>query len=331
MTTELLYYLFLCLVGLGFCLRKIKSEGLYFSLTLSLFIIYSCITRYSGFDIDMNTYSEALKAGVFSIYYLREPVYWVFSRYIYDFTNSAEITFIVYDIMSFILILNARKNMGLPQYFPYLFILFFPSVMGLNNVFRQYLSYSVFIYFISILFIDSGFFKRSFWMIIAVLTHNVSALFSPIFFLFNKKKQVSFKSVGLGLLVIIVLPIALGTKSSSDTGNLGVGVYLFVLFALFIFYCMSYKSKLNFYAAKFFYFFIFLISLTSISAILMGSAQSKRVGMYALIICLIPLVKAIEENYHQKKLVRVIIYVTLILPTLIFSSSLDMLLTSNIL
>lgn len=327
MTYELIYYLFLVLIGALFCVKRLQSEKLYFFVTLFLFTIYSIITRFSGFDVDINTYASALNSELFSLYYLKEPVYWLSSRYLYKITQSPEVTFIIYDVISFMLVLKARKNIGLPQYFTYLFLLFFPAVMGINNVYRQYLSYTVFLYFSSLLIIRSGFIKKTFFILLSVLTHNVSALFSPLFFTLNKKRQISFRSVFLYLSVIILLPFALGSKSNSDTGQLGVGVYLFVMGIMFIFYISSYRMVFNDISAKFFYYLIFLLSLTSVSAVLMGSAQSKRVGMFALMINLIPIAKAIEDNYKQKRIVRTIIYFTLIMPTILFSSSLNMLLT----
>jgi isocitrate dehydrogenase kinase/phosphatase len=125
------------------------------------------------------------------------------------------------------------------------------------------------------------------------------------------------------------LPIALGSKSNSATGKLGVEVYIFALLCITVFYASSYRMVLNNIPAKFFYFLIYMLSLTSISAVLMGAAQSKRVGMYSLMISLIPLVKSIEDNYKQKKQVRMVIYIILILPTFLFSSSLNMLLTAK--
>ena len=327
MTVELTYYIFISLIGLFFCFSKIRSEKCYFIITFILFLLFSVITRYSGFDIDMNTYAEALKSDVFSIYYVKEPVYWVTSRYIYDVTQSPEVTFIVYDVVAFLLVLNARKNMEFPQYFPYLFLLFFPAVMGLNNVYRQYLSYAIFLYFISLLFIQSGFIKKSFYTILAILTHNMAALFTPLFFTINKKKRISYKALFLYILVILLLPMALGTKSNSDTGSLGVGVYLIVLSMLIVFYALSYRLQFNEMSAKFFYFLLYMLALTSISAILMGSGQSKRVGMFSLMIALVPLVKSIEDNYKQKKYPRMAVYIVLISPTLLFTNSINMLLT----
>lgn len=329
MTVELYYYIFLVLVGLFFCVRQIKSERLFSLLSFMLLAIYSIITRYSGFDIDMNAYSGELESPILSVYYLKEPVYWITSRYLYKLTESPEITFIIYDLVSFILILKARKNMKLPQYFVFLYILFFPSVMGLNNVYRQYLAHSIFIYFTSLTMINAGFFKKSFFILLSMLTHNVSALFTPLFFMINKKKYISISSIFVSVCILLLLPFALSTKSESDTGTLNAEVYLVVIFFILIFYIASFRLRLNEMAAKFFYYFMYIIILCSASVLLMGSAQSKRVGMFALIISLIPMVIAIEHNYKQRTLVRTIIFTILISPTLLFSSSLEMLLTKS--
>lgn len=327
MTIELSYYLFVCTVGLVFCFKTIESDRFYFIFSFILFFIFSIITRYSGFDEDMNVYVSTFESNIFSIYYLKEPVYWVLSHYIYNFIKSPEITFIVYDLISFLLILQARKTIGLPQYFPFLFLLFFPAVMGFNNVFRQYLSYAVFLYFTSLLFIQSSFLKRSFYIVLAILTHNVSALFSPLFFTINKKKQISFRALTLYIIALTLLPLALGSKSNSDTGELAVEAYIIVMFFFIVFYALSYHMKFNDISAKLFYFMIYMLTLISVSAVVMGTGQSKRVGMYSLMVSLVPIVKAIEDNYKQKVYIRMVVYIVLILPTLFFTSSLNMLLT----
>lgn len=327
MTLEFYYYIFLVLLGLAFCFIRIKSNILFFILYLFSFTIFSIITRYSGFDIDMNTYASALNSDSFVIYYLKEPVYWILSRYIYDIVKSPEITFIIFDIISFIFIYNASKNMKMPNYFPFLFILIFPSVMGINNVYRQYLTYSFFLYFISLFFTEAGNIKKIFFLILSILTHNVAALFSPFFFTFNKHKRLSFKALILFILIIFLLPYAISTKSFSDSGVLGVEVYILILMFIIIFYSLSYRLKFNGISAKLFYFLIYMLILLSTSSIFMGNAQSKRVGMFILMISLIPLVKSIEENYKQRIFLRCMFYLMVVLPTFIFYSSRSLLMT----
>lgn len=127
MTIELSFYLFLITVGLILCLKSIPNERLYNIVTIIFFIAYSAIMRFSGLDGDMTVYAASLKYDLLNSYYLREPVYWITSRYVYKILQSAELTFMFYDLISFIIILKVRVNLKLPQYFPYLLLVFFLS------------------------------------------------------------------------------------------------------------------------------------------------------------------------------------------------------------
>lgn len=330
MTAELLFYLLLVTIGLLLCLKPIRNEFNYNLITLFLFTIYSAITRFSGFDIDIHTYAKSLIINSMDIYYLREPVYWLTSRYVYKVLQSPELTFMLYDFISFIFILKVRSNLNFPQYFPYLFLLFFPMVMGINNVYRQYLSYCFIMFFISLQFTASSPLKKWIFLLISILTHNASALFAPLAFIINNKNRLSYKAILSALGVVLLLPYTLDSKSNTESGEVAAGLYLFILIVVFLIYIASYRFKVNAFIKKFFYMYIYMISLLSMSIVLMGSSQSKRIGMYCLIISLIPLTIAIESNFKHKSLVRIIIFITLISPTLLFSSSLDMLLTSSL-
>ncbi|ENJ1749382.1 EpsG family protein [Vibrio parahaemolyticus] len=327
MTFELIYYLFLFFVGFALCFVKIKNETVYNFSAFFLLLGFSFVTRYSGFDLDMITYAHALDINSWDVYYLKEPVYWITSRYVHDLTNSSELTFIFYDVIAFVLIIKARKNMRLPQYFIFLYFLFFPSILGINNVLRQFLSCCIFLYLISLFFVEGGLIKKTIVSIIAVLTHNVAALFLPVYYLLNRSNQISIRGVFMCIIIIGLLPIALSTKSNADTGTLGVGVYLVVLSAVTLFVAFSNKLSMDGLTAKFFYYSVYLLSLTSVSAVLMGSAQSKRVGMYSLVISLIPLTMSVEKCFRQRNLVRGFVYVFLLLPTILFPSSLMFLMT----
>lgn len=329
MTIELYFFLILTLIGLSLCIREIKPDKLFSLISFILFFCYSIITRYAGFDVDMETYSLELKNNTYSFYYLREPIYWLTSRYLYKLTNSPEITFILLDALAIILIIKARSNLKLPQYFIFLYFLFFPSIMGMNNVYRQYLSYSFFIYFISLFYVQSSNLKKIIYLLLSILTHNSSALFSPLYFVLRSKSAPSIKSMVLSVSVVAALPLFLSTKSDLDTGLLRSEIYLLAILAFAIFYIYSYNFIINSTSGNFFYYFIFSIFLVSISIFLMGSGQSKRVGMFALIISLIPTTIAIETRYKQKKLMRCLIYILLVIPTVIFPSSLSMLLTNE--
>lgn len=327
MTYELTYYLFLVFIGLCLCIKQISSERLYSIFTIIVLMGYSLVTRYAGFDVDMRVYQDSLSLSSFSTYYIKEPVYWISSRYVYDLIGSAELTFFIYDTLVFILILKARKNFNLPQYFPYLYLIFFPSVFGINNVFRQFISYAFFIYFISLYFVESKTYKKLLFFILSFLTHNVAAIFSPIVFLLRNTVKLDLKAIVGMLGALLLLPIAIGTKSSVDTGEVNPVAYIIVILFLILFYLSSYRFKINYTNSKYFYMMIYLLTLTSWSSVLMASAQSKRIAMFSLILSLIPIVKVVENLYKQKVVMRIIVFIILTIPTFLFSSSLKFLMT----
>lgn len=327
MTYELLFYIFLCFVGASLCFVEIKSDKLYNIVVLLLFSSFFAVTRYAGFDIDMKTYVATLEYDAISVYYLREPVFWISSRFVYKVLKTPELTFLFYDIISVILVLWGRRKINLPQYFPFLFLLFFPSVMGFNNVYRQYLSYVLFFIFITFLMSKTSVWRKRWTLLFAILTHNASALFAPLYYAINDKKNLDFKFILSSVLVVMMLPFAISNKSISETGTIGVQAYIFVLAILIAFYCFSNNFRFKGMFVKLLYVLTYVFMLTCVSVGLMGGAQSKRVGMFALMIALVPISMTIENRYKHVRLIRFIVFVILTSATFLFSSALNMLLT----
>lgn len=323
MTAELYIYLLVAFFGLVFCILKCNNI-LYNVITFSLFLSYSFIVRTSGFDFDMKVYAISLKGDELSLYYLKEPLYWFTSRYIYSLSHSEIFTFIFFDSISFIVILYVRSILNLPKFFPYLFLLFFPSVMGMQNVYRQYLSYSFLILLQAFIYNEYKFKKKVIVLFISGLFHNVGFLFVPLVFLSKKNK---FKFILISLCVFILLPIALSTKTQSETGELGVWVYLVLMAAILIYYILLNKRSIKGLVLQSIYLMLYLISLSSLSAVLMGSAQSKRVCMGALLCFLIPLVQATDQRYKNSSIFRVLLYIIALSPTFLFSATQVMLST----
>lgn len=99
----------------------------------------------------------------------------------------------------------------------------------------------------------------------AGLTHNVFFLFISIFLLFNKKKGVSLTFVLTSIGFLGAIQLVLSTKSYSDTGELGAGVYLVMSIVLFLFYCISYQFKFDELSKKILYLQVYFISLLTVS------------------------------------------------------------------
>lgn len=317
-------YLSLIAFAILFTIIKINSF-FYYTLTTSLLIVYSLTIRFSAFDLDINVYANSMESSKVSLYYFKEPVFWLGSRILYQILGSKELVFCFYDLLCFSLILFAQERLKFPRYFIFIVLIFFPSVMGMQNVYRQFIACSFLIF--SIALVQTGSTKSSFiFFVLSGLSQNVGFLFFPLFFLFNfKNKRPSYKLLISAAGVLFLIPSAISSKSSSDTGVLGVEAYIVILVFILILYCSCSRWVLNTNFAKYFYAKVYFILLLLISAYFMGNAQSKRVGMICLLLTLIPFTAIIEKKFTNRIPARIIFVFAIAIPTFIFSSALSML------
>nr|BCN22600.1 putative O-antigen polymerase [Vibrio mimicus] len=329
MTTELYAYILLCLFCLSNVFFDYKNKNFLF-LFLVIYSIYVFSVRFSGFDIDMLVYADALEYDTLSIYYVKEPLYWLTSRYIFNIIKIHEYVFIFYDYLIFFVLLMVRRSYRVENYLIVLWLCFFPSVMGMQNVFRQYIS-SVFILWFYLSCIQGeSFSKKIMLLLVSSLFHNVALVFLPLVFIKERGLKYNWFFSFVVIFVIVSLPVALGTKSSSSTGELNPIVYLAVFMIMFLAYSFLCKFKFTRHNINYFLSYIYFSIILTFCIIFMGDAQSKRVGMIVLTLSLIPLAQSL--NFLSKsRWVDFFYSLILILPTLIFSSSRDMLLTEVLL
>jgi len=325
MTAEFFFYLILIFFTVMFSCVKI-NRYLYIVISLTIFSAYSLAVRLSGFDIDMIVYADSLKYDSLSIYYLKEPVYWFSSRYLYQLVNNDALVFFIYDMLSFIILLVAQAKLGMPRFFALAVIVFFPSVLGLQNVYRQYLSIIIFLLAMGYAYDNKN--KSSYLtFLIAGLTHNVAFVFFPLLLVIKKAPNWQFY---LSTIVILAfLPIALSTKSSSESGELSPQIYIFVQLVLFGCYILITKGHFNKEKVNWFLWNVFFLLLLFISVVFTGGTQSKRVGMLCFVLSLIPLIKMIDIRFKNVLFVRVVFILLLAAPTFIFKNALLMLNTAG--
>lgn len=332
MTLELVFYVYLLFVAIIFCFVRINDK-VYYSFTVANFVVLSFIVRYSGFDADIGNYAEYLKINSLSIYYLKEPVYWLGSRVIYSYTNSPITVFLFYDLIFIVTLLLSCSKLKLPRYFPYLVILFFPTVLGMQNVLRQFIAGGFLFFLMAMIFTSQKFRYRFFVLILAMLTHNVSLLFLPLVFISFRSRHAAPLFVFSSICVLLLLPFAAGTKSDSNTGDLPPYLY-FIIYSLMIF---TYLAVLKFDLKKcesiyrqFFNMQLYLLFLIFLGMFVLGGAQSKRVGMLSLLLSLLPLVLLIEQKFKQRVLLRIVLVIVLVLPTFVFHNARSLLQTNEL-
>lgn len=332
MTYEFYYYIFLVIIGFLFCILKISSFN-YYVISFMLFLILSIIVRFSGFDSDIANYVRYLSYDSLSFYYYKEPFYWLGSRYIYRFIGMPELVFIFYDILFVLILLYITKVQSLPKYFPYLLLLFFPILMGMQNVYRQFIACGFLLLFLSSILNSSSFSIRFVSLLLAGLSHNAAFLFAPMIFLDFQSKDLSKKFLISSVSVLIVLPFLAFSKSNSETGDLPSHIYIIFVFLIFLFHNLltNFFLKINKNVhIQFSFMFFFFFSLVTLSVFFLGGAQSKRLSLIVLTLSLIPLVLIVESCFKDKLLSRILFFLILILPIFLFNNARHLLFTSNV-
>jgi hypothetical protein len=330
LTLELVFFLFVFSLSLALSFLEINNKFYYLG-SFVILMLFSLVVRLSGFDADMGNYEMYLEIKSLSIYYLKEPVYWLGSRYLFELTDSALIVFLLYDSLFIMILLFSCNKLSLPKYFPFAFFLFFPTVLGMQNVFRQFIASGFLLLLLSLVFTGAKYKYRFFVLMLATLTHNVSLLFTPLAFINNKKRGVNLFFVISCVGIFLLLPIAAGTKSDSDTGDLPPLLYLVVYFVVVTVYLIIVKFDFSQYEIKYKQYFnmmLYFILLILLSVFVLGGAQSKRVGMLSLLLSLVPLALLVESRFKQKILVRMLFIVALTVPTLVFHNARSLLETS---
>ncbi|EPG9307137.1 EpsG family protein, partial [Acinetobacter baumannii] len=132
----LFMYCFLCLIALGFTFVQ-KKHFLNYVFIFSCLMGWSIVVRFNSIQQDLIVYSEVMTYDwefFKSFYVLREPVYWITSKFLYDFFKDPIFVFIIWDAIIFSLLTYVAYKKDVKPYFILVFILFFPNVMGFLNV-----------------------------------------------------------------------------------------------------------------------------------------------------------------------------------------------------
>lgn len=327
MTVELLMYGILCILCIFTSIVDIERIIFRTMIMISL-PVYSIVIRTSGYDYDIGNYRNIMTFTDItdSLYYMKEPIYWLSSNWMHRYMGIPELwVFVIFDCISFYVIYKSSCKMKLPYYFVFAFIVFFPSHMGIQNIYRQYLAMVVIL--LSLSYKDESM-KSVLFLIVAVLIHNVSALFIPIIILRTKIRYKTLIFYLSSIVMTILLPIAISTKSFNSSGASMGAIYLFVISAIILFYLLS-TTKRNLITEDSLTL-IYLLFVTSVSVIFMGSAQGERVGMISLAILLIFIIKIIDDIYEPTLLARLILTISIPVPTIAFTSSYIFLISENI-
>jgi hypothetical protein len=279
---------------------RLFSSGVFAAFCFGTFLALSVIVRLDGFDADMATYAERMHYTGHSSYYLREPVVWYGHRLFWTLTRSEAGAFIITDMALLSVMFFAFKRLQLPQYAYISILAFFPFIMGMQNVYRQFAGSIFFIAAIAAV-TDRKYVQTTAFAALSALSHNVSAIFVPLLPMLTRYRRLAFP-VGL-----IVIPLAIyiggGTKSGAETGASLEWVYVALLTAICgaIFFLENGHRNVRSAVAL---LTILALQANIAAAAILASATAERVSLFTLLSIYPMLVMAIEKRVREKFLLR---------------------------
>lgn len=273
---------------------------------------YIIITRTSGFESDfLYSYVNYLELTPYRIltspFYYREILYYLPTVLIYKVIPNPTITFILIDIMVLLLIRRSFKKLGLPSLTLVLFYLIFPSVLGFQNVYRQFLAIS----FMVIIASNINWFK----FILPVLLHNMTAVFFPVIIRNTLWKITSVITLALGLIIFQNLKSEIDSGQGDFTSLYFIIIVINLLIGLFLESLCKRKIKKSPIQLL-----INLSIVATVITIILSGSQSERLLMSILTFQILLNLPLILNSFKQKKLAYKFYGLIFILPSLIFPS-----------
>ena len=319
---ELFYYIFVSSFGVLFSLEKspIKNSAVFFAIWFLVYLVLVIIVR-NKFDADINTYANSMSYLSISLYYLKEPVVWFGQRYVFGLTQDAFTVFVIYDVIFGVLLYKALRNLNVPQYVFFSTLVFFPFVLGMQNVYRQWIASILFLYSFSLIWNERNSFRAYSFFAFSFLAHNIAAVFFPL--LLVRKRKAFGKLIWPLSFVVSFIGIYLGSSSKSSA-NTGADLSTAYLILLFFFICLVLlldKGVIRI-IRNFEYRLLLSLFVLSLSAtLLLSSTGGERVSMFSLMIAYPILANLFEERFRQKVLIRVSFTVMGFTPMFLFSIS----------
>ena len=319
---EILGYIVVIFIGILFSLKRslIKNSTIFFLIWYMVYCSLSLVVRYK-FDSDIITYANRMDGSSLAIYYIREPVVWLGHRFIFELTKDAFTVFVFFDVILGIILFKALRNFNVPQYAFFSVLVFFPFVLGMQNVYRQWVANIFFLYCFSFLWNQRKNVKAYTFFVFSVLSHNIALIFIPLLFIKHRKRFGSLVFLLSFVFSFIVIYIGSQIKSPASTGSDLSLLYLFLqLFFLFLVLLLDKGVFLRIRKLEY-KLLLSLFIITFMATLLLSSAYIERVSMFCLIVTYPFLINLFEERIKPKVIIRIIFVILGFVPILFTSVS----------
>lgn len=332
------------------CLNhKIIPKRLFFLAWFAVMLCLSFAIRWTVIesnqvlnDGDFSAYVNNMKIkDTFIIYFLKEPVFWYGTQFLYRVIGNAGLVFVVIDVIIFV---TFYKSVSLFQiYFSknikfynvrYLYFgafLCYPYIAGMHNNYRQILAVTIALYAIGI--VNTKFKKSFIIFLIAMAIHNAVVVLSPILLLVGKHKiSSSFIYIASFAIIIgLIVPLffmnfgydgwyeiskrfrAVGYAETSSLRNI---IYLFIMIfgaCTVAFFDFTAKGKVNYLLASVLAYTTVLYALT---IWFLPDQASSRIFFLILTLLYLLFGLYIETKFKTEPIVRLIYFHISLIPLL---------------
>lgn len=314
---ETLFFVLVFFSSTLFAFINKNKPGLF--LYLCFGVVTSLVVRISGFDVDIQNYSNAMQTISFDLYYAKESLIWIGQSFLYSLLNNNTLVFLIYDLLFFLILYLSLRNFSASYYLYFSIILFFPVFLGMQNIYRQLFGMVFVLYFFSIMYKNNK--NLNYVSIVfSILSHNSAVIFIISLFALSKR-SIRFFSYLFLLLLPVILMYSQNLKSYNDVGGNMEGVYFSIISLMTLSYFLLNQFKINLksltdksYVLLFYLSMVFTFTLSSVPA--------ERMFFFIFIFIFILSAVEFERRIKQKKIVRLMFIAFMSLPTFIFPSTL---------
>jgi len=264
--------------------------------------------------------------------YLREIFFFGSASFIYQISQSATTTFVILDVIFGALLLKSfelRQRSMLSfrhshsAYLLFSFLLFFPIVIGYENIYRQLLSVILFLLALSCIANNRKYLGFIIFLC-SILTHNVAGLFFPVLLISYKKKIYNV----FAFMAIICMPVFLYMSQFGDYDLIKrefvdykatLSVTFFLVFSIILFFAMYLNIKsidreafFSIAAISIIYLFTFVLVESNL--------HRERVAIFGFALMYFPLSKLVD-HVANKVICRLVFFHVALTPILVFYNS----------
>jgi hypothetical protein len=316
---ELLLYIYFLGAAILLSINTKPLKPLYFKIFWFLSFFVLSLTVRLNLQGDMLVYQASMDYKSFSPYYIREPVVWLGMRIIYSLLDNTYLVFIVLDMIMGLVLWASLSNLKLPQYAFFSFIIFFPFILGMQNIYRQWFASILILYTYSIVLNSSQIRRPLVTFILASLSHNAAAVFLPLLVTASKKSKILIYTLALIISALGVVQGA-GTKSNTTVGaDLGA-IYLALFVLIIMFFLLSDRLIIRRSRSTDYMTILTVVYLCVLGLFVLGGSGRERLALMALFIIYPLLIRKIETRFVNHLTLRILIIVFGFVPLLVFNT-----------